>query len=341
MSNYVDNSMMLNKYLENISNNINLIRNNWQKQEVEELYNMPFNDLLYLASTMQRHFWPVDRVQPCTLLSIKTGSCPEDCKYCAQSAHYNTGLKKEPLMDIDKILEAAQKAKESGAVRFCMGAAWRCLHDRDLPKVKEIVEKVKAMGLETCMTLGMITANQAQELAESGLDYYNHNVDTSEEYYNKIITTRSYQDRLETLDNVRSAGINVCSGGILGMGESTQDRVSMLCTLANLEKHPESVPINTLYQIEGTPLYGVSKIDSIDFIKTVALARIMMPKTFIRLSAGRTEMSDEMQAMCMFAGANSIHYGETLLTQPNQTVENDQKLFNRLGIKLEQIEIPA
>lgn len=307
-------------------------RHDWQLEEVQELFNMPFNDLIFKAAQIHRQFHDANKIQISTLLSIKTGSCPENCKYCPQSAHYNTGLEKESLMSIDKILIAARAAKESGASRFCMGAAWRNLHDRDVDNICNIIKEVKEVGLETCMTLGMLTKKQSQQLKESGLDYYNHNIDSSEEFYSNIITTRNFQDRLDTLKNVRDSGLNVCSGGIVGMGETVRDRAKMLIILANLEKHPESVPINMLVKVKGTPLDQVQDIDQFDFIKTIAIARIMMPQSVVRLSAGREEMNEQTQALCFFAGANSIFYGEKLLTTNNPEVKKDQKLFQKLGL---------
>jgi len=272
-------------------------------------------------------------VQISTLLSIKTGSCPENCSYCPQSAHYKTGLKKEPLMALDDVLMAAKKAKEAGASRFCMGAAWRGPRDEDLNQVCSMVSEVKKLGLETCVTLGLLKDDQALQLKEAGLDFYNHNIDTSEEFYNKIITTRTFQDRIDTLDQVRKAGLKVCCGGIIGMGEDNEDRIKMLVTLANLDEPPESVPINKLIRIPGTPLEGQKEVDPFDFVKTIALARILMPGSYIRLSAGREQMSDEMQALCFLAGANSIFYGEKLLTADNPIPENDHLLFERLGLE--------
>jgi biotin synthase len=271
-------------------------------------------------------------VQISTLLSIKTGGCPEDCAYCPQSSHFNTGVKADKLMDKTTVLEEAKRAKEAGASRFCMGAAWRSPKDRDIEKVAELISGVKALGLETCATLGMLNGEQAQRLKASGLDYYNHNLDTSENFYGAIITTRTYQDRLDTLSHVRDAGMNVCCGGIVGMGENTGDRVELLRTLANMPKHPESVPINLLVQVEGTKLDGVKKLDGFEFIRTIAVARITMPQSYVRLSAGREDMSEEMQALCYFAGANSIFYGEKLLTTPNPETHRDKALFEKLGL---------
>ncbi|CAA6801296.1 MAG: Biotin synthase (EC [uncultured Thiotrichaceae bacterium] len=311
------------------------LRTDWTVEEIERLYDLPFNDLLFKAQTIHRESFDPNEVQVSTLLSIKTGACPEDCSYCSQSARNDTGLEREKLLPLDEVLVAANRAKDSGATRFCMGAAWRNPTDKNLDKVITMVKEVKDLGLETCVTLGMLTKLQAERLADAGLDYYNHNLDTSPEFYGEVITTRSYQDRLDTLASVRGAGINVCSGGILGMGETARDRARLLQQLANLEKHPESVPINELVQVKGTPLDGTDEIDNFDFIRTIAVARIIMPKSYVRLSAGRTEMNAEMQAMCFFAGANSIFYGETLLTTDNPEEDTDMKLFNRLGIKKE------
>ncbi|ORU89437.1 MAG: biotin synthase [Cycloclasticus sp. symbiont of Poecilosclerida sp. M] len=310
----------------------NIVNPSRELQEIQALFAMSFNDLLFKAQTVHREHFDPNAVQVSTLLSIKTGSCPEDCAYCPQSVRYDTGLDKEALMELDAVVEAAKEAKESGATRFCMGAAWRSPKDRDLNKVTRMVEEVKSLGLETCVTLGMLEKGQAKRLKDAGLDYYNHNLDTSEEYYSEIITTRTYQDRLDTIDHVRDAGISVCCGGIVGMGEGEEDRAKMLQSLANLDPQPESVPINQLVQVEGTPLDSVDSIDSIEFVRTIAVARILMPKSYVRLSAGRTEMSDEMQALCFFAGANSIFYGEKLLTTENPEENADQKLFDRLGL---------
>ncbi len=309
------------------------IQQDWQVEEVLKLFSMPFSDLIFKASNLHRKFHNPNEVQISTLLSIKTGACPENCKYCPQSAHYNTGLEKESLMAIDKILESAESAKKAGASRFCMGAAWRSLHDRDVEKICEIVEAVKETGLETCMTLGMLTDSQSKKLKEAGLDYYNHNIDSSEEFYSEIISTRNFADRLNTLKNVREAGLNVCSGGIVGMGETREDRAKMLIVLANLPKQPESVPINMLVKVKGTPLENVANLDPFEFIRTIAVARIMMPKTKVRLSAGREEMNEQTQALCFLAGANSIFYGEKLLTTQNPQTQKDQELFTKLGIR--------
>ncbi|MDA0654877.1 MAG: biotin synthase BioB [Proteobacteria bacterium] len=310
-----------------------VFRHDWAQGEILALFALPFNDLLFRAQEVHRRFFDANQVQKSRLLSIKTGGCEEDCKYCPQSAHYHTGLPAEKLMAVEAVLDDAKKARDSGASRFCMGAAWRNPKDRDMNAIVEMVKGVRALGLETCMTLGMLTKAQSEKLAESGLDYYNHNVDTSEEFYGEIITTRTYQDRLDTLAHVRDSGMNVCSGGIVGMGEAPEDRAGMLMTLANLAQHPESVPINMLVQVEGTPLAGNDELDILDFIRTIAVARIMMPKSFVRLSAGREAMSDEAQALCFLAGANSIFCGEKLLTTSNPDVDADDALFARLGLE--------
>ncbi len=296
------------------------------------IYNSPFSDLLFRAQTIHRAHFDPNAVQMSRLLSIKTGGCAEDCGYCSQSAHYPTGLKASKLMEVERVLTEARKAKDAGATRYCMGAAWRSPKDRDMDTLVAMVEGVKALGMESCMTLGMLTERQAGELAEAGLDYYNHNIDTSERFYSEIITTRSFEDRLDTLETVRMAGIKVCAGGILGMGETVDDRISMLLTLANLPVPPESVPINQLIPIPGSKLADAEPVDPIDFVRTIALARILMPASHLRLSAGRTEMSDEMQALCFFAGANSIFVGDTLLTADNPGDDHDTALFRRLGL---------
>ena len=323
------------------------IKNNWQTQEVEELYNLPFNDLLYKAHTIHRENFNPAEIQVSTLLSIKTGGCVEDCKYCPQSSHFDTGVKAEKLMDVELVMAEAKSAKDAGATRFCMGAAWRETKKRDMPKVIEMVKGVKELGLESCMTLGMLTDNQADELSDAGLDYYNHNIDTSPEYYGDIITTRTYQDRLDTLQRVRNSGMKTCTGGIVGMGENRADRASMLIVLANLPEQPESVPINMLVQVVGTPLANssddkvqnnIKEFDVFEFIRTIAVARIMMPESYVRLSAGRENMSDETQALCFFAGANSIFYGDKLLTTSNPHENDDKKLLDRLGMRFEQIK---
>jgi biotin synthase len=317
------------------------IRHDWQRDEVEALFALPFNDLLFRAQSLHRQYFDPNEVQVSTLLSIKTGACPEDCAYCPQSTRYDTGLEAEKLMEVEQVLEQARAARASGASRFCMGAAWRSPKDRDMPYVVAMVKGVKELGLESCMTLGMLTPEQAAELAAAGLDYYNHNLDTSPEYYGDIITTRTYQDRLDTLDHVREAGMKVCSGGIVGMGESTGDRAGLLQQLANLPQHPESVPINMLVRVEGTPLADEEDMDSFEFIRTIAVARIMMPASHVRLSAGREEMNEEMHALAYFAGANSIFYGEKLLTTPNPRANKDMRLFERLGIRPEQHTVDA
>ncbi|MEW6169802.1 MAG: biotin synthase BioB [Pseudomonadota bacterium] len=311
------------------------LRHDWTRAEVEALFRLPFNDLLFRAQGVHRQHFAPNRVQLSTLLSIKTGACPEDCAYCPQSVRYDTGLKKEALIEIEAVVAAAREAKANGATRFCMGAAWRSPKDRDLDKVEAMVREVKGLGLETCVTLGMLKPRQAQRLAEAGLDYYNHNLDTSPEFYGSIITTRTYEDRLNTLASVRDAGIKVCCGGIVGMGEEASDRAELLRQLAILDPHPESVPINNLVQVEGTPLKGLDPLDPIEFVRTIAVARILMPKSYVRLSAGRTEMSDEMQALCFFAGANSIFYGDRLLTTENPQNARDRALLARLGIETE------
>jgi biotin synthase len=314
-----------------------IVRHNWNVKEVQALFDLPFNDLMFKAQTVHRENFNANEVQVSTLLSIKTGACPEDCKYCSQSARNKTDLEKESLLAVEKVLEAAKRAKEMGSTRFCMGAAWRNPKERDMPYVLDMVKNVKALGLETCMTLGMLSGEQADRLNEAGLDYYNHNLDTSPEHYNQIITTRTFQDRLDTLDNVRSAGMKVCSGGIVGLGEKSVDRASLLVQLANLSPHPESVPINMLVKVEGTPLENVDDLDSFDFVRCIAVARIMMPNSHVRLSAGRTAMNEQMQAMCFLAGANSIFYGCKLLTTDNPETNQDVALFEKLGINTETV----
>ncbi|POH32413.1 MULTISPECIES: biotin synthase BioB [Sinorhizobium] len=305
----------------------------WTLAAATKIYNLPFNDLLFRAQFIHRTHFDPNAVQMSRLLSIKTGGCAEDCGYCSQSAHYPTGLKASKLMEGERVIAEARKAKDGGATRYCMGAAWRSPKERDMEAIVAMVRGVRALGMETCMTLGMLSPAQTERLAEAGLDYYNHNVDTSERFYSEIITTRTFADRLETLANVREAGIKVCAGGILGMGESVDDRISMLVTLANLPAAPESVPINMLIPIPGSKLADAPPVDPIDFVRTIALARILMPKSHVRLSAGRTDMSDEMQALCFFAGANSIFVGETLLTADNPGEDHDAALFRRLGLK--------
>ena len=309
------------------------VRHDWCKREILHLLGTAFNDLLSQAHQVHRAFHDPNRVQISTLVSLKTGACPEDCAYCPQSARYQTPVTPERLLSPERVLEAARRAREQGADRFCMGAAWRSPRAKDLERVAEMIEGVKALGLETCATLGMLSEEQARRLADAGLDYYNHNLDTSPEFYGRIITTRVYQERLDTLDNVRKAGVKVCCGGILGMGETRADRAGLLQQLANLPRHPESVPINRLVQVEGTPLYGTDALDALEFVRTVAAARVLMPRAWVRLSAGREEMSDEMQALCFFAGANSIFYGEKLLTTPNPDTHEDRRLFERLGLQ--------
>ncbi len=310
-------------------------------EEARRIYNQPFNDLMFEAQTVHRRHFDANAIQMSPLLSIKTGGCPEDCGYCSQSAHAPTGLKASKLMEVERVLAEARKAKEAGSTRYCMGAAWRSPKERDMDMVIAMVSGVKAMGMETCMTLGMLSPEQALRLKDAGLDYYNHNVDTSERYYSEIITSRTFADRLETLDNVRNAGMKVCSGGILGMGETTEDRIDMLVTLSNLPEPPESVPVNMLIPIPGTKLENAEPVDPIDFVRVIALARILMPTSHVRLSAGRTEMTDELQALCFMAGANSIFTGETLLTADNPGESHDEALFRRLGLKPEPLESDA
>ena len=317
------------------------LRHDWTMQEITALFDLPFNDLLFQAHSLHRENFDPNHVQVSTLLSIKTGACPEDCSYCSQSARNKAKIERERLLPLDEVLEKAQEAKTNGASRFCMGAAWRNPTDTNLDRVIDMISGVKSLGMETCVTLGMLTDEQTQQLKDAGLDYYNHNLDTSPEFYGDIITTRTYQDRLDTLERVRDAGINTCSGGILGMGESRNDRASLLQQLANLPKHPDSVPINMLVAIEGTPLEGVDKLEPLEFVRTVAVARIMMPESFVRLSAGRAEMNDETQALCFFAGANSMFYGDKLLTTDNPDENHDQQLFNKLGIQFLKTEVAS
>ncbi len=312
------------------------IRHDWSLAEIEALFALPFNDLLFRAQQVHRAHFDANAVQVSTLLSIKTGACPEDCKYCPQSGHYTTGLDKEKLLEIEKVVAQAKAAQEAGASRFCMGAAWRSPREKDLTVVMEMVRQVKALGLETCMTLGMVDADQASRLAEAGLDYYNHNLDTSPEYYGEIITTRTYADRLETLANVREAGMKVCSGGILGMGEAPRDRAALLQQLARLDPHPESVPINMLVKVPGTPLEDVEDLDPIELIRAIAVARILMPASHVRLSAGREQMNESTQALAFLAGANSIFYGDKLLTTGNPQAARDKALFAKLGLHPER-----
>ena len=305
----------------------------WKLTEIEDLYKLPFNDLIYKAQTIHRKNHDPNKIQVSTLMSIKTGGCPEDCKYCSQSIKYNTDVEIEKLLTVDEVLEKAKAAKNSGASRFCMGAAWRNLNDSNLEKIKEMVKAVKSLELETCLTLGMLKESQAQSLKDCGLDYYNHNLDSSEEYYSKVVSTRTYQDRLNTLSYVRDAGIKVCTGGILGLGEENIDRLKLIHVLSNFDEQPESVPMNKLVKIEGTPYSENKNVDNFDFIRIIAITRITMPKTFVRLSAGRDSMSDEMQALCFFAGANSIFYGDELLTTKNSSINHDKNLLDKLRIK--------
>jgi len=312
---------------------LDLLRHDWTREEVRALFALPFPELIFRAAAVHRENFDPAEVQISTLLSIKTGGCPEDCAYCPQSAKFDTGVKAEKLMELDVVLAEARAAKAGGASRFCMGAAWRSPKDRDLDKVCAMIEGVKALGMETCVTLGMLTGEQARRLKDCGLDYYNHNLDTSPEFYGEIITTRTYQDRLDTLDYIRNAGIHVCCGGIVGMGEELEDRIGMIATLASLPVHPESVPINMLVQVEGTPLAGKPKLDAFDFVRTIAVARICMPASVVRLSAGREDMSEEAQALCFLAGANSIFYGPKLLTTPNPGRDRDMALLDKLGLR--------
>lgn len=311
------------------------VRNDWTVDEARALFALPFSDLLYHAQRVHRLFFDPNRVQVSTLLSVKTGACPEDCAYCPQSVRYDTGVEREEVLDVAAVVAAAVAARQGGATRFCMGAAYRSPKPKQLEQVKEMVRAVRALGLETCATLGMLSPGQARELKDAGLDYYNHNLDTSEAFYGEIITTRTYQDRLDTLQSVRDAGLKVCCGGILGMGESELDRVQLLHTLATLPQHPESVPVNQLVQVKGTPLDGLPPLDPLDLVRTIATARLLMPRSYVRLSAGRTDMSDAVQALCFLAGANSIFYGERLLTTPNPGRNHDDELFARLGIERE------
>ena len=322
------------------------IRTDWTREEIADLFDLPFTELLFRAATVHREFHPPEQVQLCTLLSIKTGGCPEDCGYCSQSVKADSGVEATKLMEVQSVLQRAAQAKDAGSQRFCMGAAWRNPKDRDMPAIVEIVKGVRAMGMETCMTLGMLTPRQAEMLKEAGLDYYNHNVDTGPEYYERVISTRNYQDRLDTLQNVRDAGINVCSGGIVGMGETRDDRVGFVHTLATLERHPESVPVNALVPVKGTVLGDMladtplAKIDDIEFVRTVAVARICMPMSMVRLSAGRESMSEATQALCFMAGANSIFTGDKLLTAPNAGDDTDAALFAKLGLTALQQDEP-
>jgi biotin synthase len=311
------------------------LRHDWTLEQAQAIYAQPFNDLIYQAQGVHRRQFDPNAVQISTLLSVKTGACPEDCAYCPQSAHYAPGRQAEALLSVEAVVEAARAAKANGATRFCMGAAWRNPKDKDLELVFDMISGVRALGLETCATLGMLTRTQARKLKQAGLDFYNHNLDTSPEFYPEIISTRTYADRLETLEHVRAAGLKVCCGGIIGMGEGTEDRIGLFLQLANLETHPESVPINLLVQVEGTPLHGSAPLDPLEFVRVVALARIMMPASYVRLSAGREGMSAETQALCFLAGANSIFYGDKLLTTPNPAASADRALFERLGVHAE------
>jgi len=309
------------------------LRFDWQKAEIEGLFELPFNELMYRAQQVHRDYFDANEVQVSTLLSIKTGGCPEDCAYCPQSVHHESALEPESLMAIEAVVDAARAARQAGASRFCMGAAWRNPRGRNFERVLEMVERVRAEGLETCMTLGMLDEQQTRRLKDAGLDYYNHNLDTSPEFYGEIISTRSYQDRLDTIQRVRDAGINVCCGGIVGMGETRADRVSLMQQLAGQKPHPESVPVNLLVRVEGTPLAGQADLDAFEFVRTIAVARVLMPQSRVRLSAGREQMNDELQALCFLAGANSIFYGEKLLTTPNPEADQDRQLFERLGLR--------
>ena len=308
------------------------IKHDWTRAEIAALFDLPFNELLFKAHAVTREYFAEDAVQLSTLYDIKTGACPEDCGYCSQSGHFNTGLEKKKFVDTGDVLTAAKRAKEAGATRFCMGAAWRCPPDKAMPALVDMIKEVQALGLETCLTAGMITEAQAKTFKEAGLDYYNHNIDTSPEYYEKVTSTRKFQDRLDTLENVRKQDLKVCCGGILGMGESREDRVGLLCELSNLPQHPQSVPINQLVPIPGTPLGDSPPIDVFEFVRTIAIARITMPASMVRLSAGRQTMSEEAQALCFFAGANSIFYGDKLLTSDNNDMNEDKALLERLGI---------
>ena len=312
------------------------VRNDWTRDEIQKMYEQPFLDLVFEAQRIHRQHFDANSIQVSTLLSIKTGKCPEDCKYCSQSARYDSKLEAQKRIEVEKVISEAKEALASGSSRFCMGAAWRNPHERDMPYVLEMVKEVKALGLETCMTLGMLNQSQAERLKDAGLDYYNHNLDTSREYYPNVITTRSYDDRLNTLDHVRQAGMKVCSGGIVGLGENSKDRIGLLHELATLAIHPESVPINMLVPIEGTPLAEVERLDVTEWIRTIAVARIIMPKSYIRLSAGRESLSDSDQALAFMAGANSLFSGEKLLTTPNAGEGRDRQLFNKLGLKAEK-----
>ncbi|MCP1727959.1 biotin synthase [Natronospira proteinivora] len=313
------------------------IRHDWTAEEARALFELPFNELIFAAQTVHRQYFDPNEVQVSTLLSIKTGGCPEDCAYCPQSARYDTGLEKEKLMDVNFVVAQAKAAKAKGATRFCMGAAYRSPTDKHLDRITDMISQVRALGMETCATLGMVNREQAEKMADAGLDYYNHNIDTAEDFYGDIITTRTFDDRMDTLENVRQAGLNVCCGGIVGMGEETGHRADMLRALANLPQHPGSVPINQLVQVPGTPLYGQEEVHPVEFVRTIAAARLMMPASHVRLSAGRTDMNDETQALCFLAGANSIFYGDKLLTTDNPEADADQQLFQRLGLRPEAV----
>ncbi|WMY96840.1 MAG: biotin synthase BioB [Arsenophonus sp.] len=315
------------------------MKKSWTLRQAQALFDLPFFELLFQAQKVHRLYFDPQKIQVSTLLSIKTGACPEDCKYCPQSARYKTGLKTEKLLEVEKVISSAKKAKKAGSTRFCMGAAWKNPHERDMPYLEAMIKEVKALGMETCMTLGKLNNCQARRLADAGLDYYNHNLDTSPEFYNHVITTRTYQERLDTLDKVRQAGMKVCSGGILGLGENIVDRAALLVQLANLPKVPESVPINMLIKVKGTPFEHNKDIDPFDLIRTIAIARIMMPTSYVRLSAGREQMSEQTQALCFMAGANSIFYGCKLLTAGNPTEDKDQRLFKKLNINAEKRKI--
>jgi biotin synthase len=325
----------------NLVDRLGEVRTDWTLDEVRALFALPFADLIYHAQRVHRSHFNPHEVQVSTLLSIKTGACPEDCKYCAQSVRYDTGLEREELLELNTVLEAARIAKRNGATRYCMGAAYRSPKQKQLELIVEMIKGVRALGMETCATLGMLTPDQAEQLKAAGLDYYNHNLDTSEKYYDKIVTTRTYQDRLDTLEAVREAGIKVCCGGILGMGESSSDRAELLHRLATLPAHPESVPINQLMQVPGTPLYGAEKVDPLDFVRTIAVARLLMPASYVRIAAGRSNMTDETQALCFLAGANSMFAGDRLLTTENPDQNHDHRLFERLGIRPEALRHEA
>jgi len=310
------------------------LRHDWSLEQASALFALPFNDLIYQAHTVHRRFFDPNEIQLSTLLNIKSGGCPEDCAYCPQSVRFDTDIEATPLMEVEQVLASARAARDNGATRFCMGAAWRGPKEKDFRQVLEMVSAVKSLGMESCVTLGMLTQDQASRLKQAGLDYYNHNLDTSADFYKSIISTRDYADRLNTLSHVREAGLNVCCGGIIGLGEHVQDRAGLLCTLANMERHPESVPINMLVRVEGTPLADAEPVEPLDVVRTIAAARIMMPASYLRLSAGRNEMSEELQALCFMAGANSVFFGERLLTTDNPQQDRDLDLFRRLGIRL-------